>query len=226
MRTLFASEKRCVSNLINLKWGKLLHTLPSIVSEYIDQSANCKIRPSFNCNFSLNFVDPRTASFDTAATMSPVLPNTLGAELFLVVERDTTNPIRLELLGGDAFPLRHYTTYVDIIETSIREAIRSRTHPFTSALSTKALTNILMRKAAFARLLVVGCDATFLYFPNETTPIMRGKCFTIAHDEDTEIYCYIDGDIVVCFDGWLRVKVTPTEQTLAALPISNRAIAP
>ena len=62
-----------------------------------------------------------------------------------------------------------------------------------------------MRKAAFARLLVVGSDATFLYFAAKTPRVIRGQRLNLVQQDDREIDCYFDGEEFVCVDGWIRM---------------------
>jgi len=218
MRAPFSSERRCISNLIEMEWRSPLRFAPTIVSEYIAPPIDPGKRPWFNCDFTLDFIDPRTASSEHVATMSPVLPNTLGAEVFLVVQKELLAPMRLELIGGGAFSIKYYTSYLDNVEAAIREAVELRERRETRVPWHEMVEAASMRRAAFARLLVVGTDATFLYFPGETAPLTRGQRFSLVQRDDRDIDCYVDGDKVVCFDGWIRAEVTPTERTLVALP--------
>ena len=100
MRTLFSSEKRCISNLFYMKWNGAIPSAPAIFEETIAEPANPATRPWFNCDFILDFVDYRTFASERSASACSVLPNALGAELFLVVEKATLSPTALELNGG------------------------------------------------------------------------------------------------------------------------------
>jgi hypothetical protein len=147
-----------------------------------------------------------------------VLPNALGAELFLVVEKATLSPTALELNGGGAFSIEHYTPYIDAVEAAIQEAIGSvgGQNVGLPQLDPSKVTSVT--KAAFARVLVVGSDVTFLYCPSIATPAMRGQRFNLAQADDREIDCYVDGEECVCFDGWIRTDVTTGERVLVSLP--------
>jgi len=147
-----------------------------------------------------------------------VLPNALGAELFLIVDKATLAPTALELNGGCAYSIKYYATLVGLVEESLREAVKLRKPRQTGRQWREVFQCIPIRHAAFARILVVGNDVTFLYFSEETTPVMRGRRVDLAQQDDREICFYIDGDEIVCFDGWVRVEITRTERTLVALP--------
>jgi len=221
MRRLFTSETRCISNMIRMKWGVCIESELSVLREYYSEAARQRTGHVFNCDFALEFVDRFVTWPDTMATAASILPNTLGAEVFLIVEKGTFNPMALELIGGEAFPVKHYASLIEVVEAAVQEAMESARRPETEYPWKELMEVISMQKAAFARLLVVGSDATFLYFPTDTTPLMRGQCLNLAQGDDREIHCYVDGHQIVCFDGWVRTHVTRTERMLVALPEDN-----
>ncbi len=218
MRVPFASEKRCISNLFQMKWEDEGRCPPAILSEVIVEPAHLKRRPWFNCDFVLHFVDWRATKSKRSASVCSVLPNALGAELFLVVEKATLTPTALELSGGAAFPITHFASYIQSVEESIERALRQLDHQQTQHPWKQMAKRIPIAKAAFARLLVVGGDVTFLYFPGKITPSMRGQCLNLTRGDECEINCYLDDDDVVCFDGWIRAEVAEGERVLVSLP--------
>lgn len=218
MREPFASEKRCISNLFQMKWKNHDYRVPNVVSEFIAQPAEAKTKPWFNCDFILDFVDPRAVKAKRSASVCSVLPNALGAELFLVVEEDSLFPTALELNGGRAFSLTHYVQYVDLVEEAIKNAVEQQNGPAAQHPHWSLVERASIHNAAFARVLVVGNDVTFLYFPNDSVPTVQGRCINIAEGDDREIYYYLDGDDVVCFDGWIRTDVPESDRVLVAMP--------
>ncbi len=219
MRALFASETRCISNLLQMQWKKQFHSAPEIVSEYITEPSGSSGKPLFNCDFTLEFVERPIPPLAHLVALASVLPRALGAELFLVVEKHTLSPLMLELIGGPAFPIEHYAPYVHVVEATIGRILgnhqqRRREWPFGNVVDA-----IPIRKAAFARVLVVGKDVTFLYFPHDTRPVMCGQRINLASSDSQHIDCYLDEGRVVCFDGWVRTNVVRGEHTLVALPV-------
>ena len=85
---------------------------------------------------------------------------------------------------------------------------------FRSAL----LRRLPVKRSACARVLVVGGDVCFLYFPSEPVPVMRGLRFDLTESDDRQIACYLDEDEIVCFDGWIRTEITRSDQVLVAQP--------
>jgi hypothetical protein len=150
--------------------------------------------------------------------MRPVLPNTFGAEVYLVVEKDVLAPMRLELIGGGAFPMKYYASYVDCVQAAIHETVRVRQRGRTPLPWHEIIELASMRRASFARLLVVGAHATFLYFATGMAPVMRGQRVSLVQRDDREIDCFVDGDEVVCLDGWVCTEVSPADTILVALP--------
>jgi hypothetical protein len=222
MRPLFTSEKQCVSNLFESKWKGDVAPAPAVLSESIAEPAGQAERPWFNCDFILHFVDWGTVKSKRSAAVCSVLPNTIGAELFLIVEKATLSPTALELNGGSAFSIRYYGSYIDVAEAALRAAVERRGCRETALLRNELTGSIPIRMAAFARILVVGNDVTFLYFPSETRPVMRGKRVSLVRRDACEIDFYADGDEIVCFDGWVRVDVSATERVLVALAESEK----
>jgi hypothetical protein len=215
MRPLFTSEKRCVLNLFRAKWGRELLDMPTVVSETIAHAADAARTPWFNCDFILDFVDYRAFRSERSAAVCSVLPNALGAELFLIVEKATLVPTALELNGGGAFPIGHFAEYIHVVEATVHKALTSLRTDVPQIRWPEAIS---IRKAASARVLVVGSDITFLYFTEDTTPAMRGQRVNLVERDDKEIRCYTDGDKVVCFDGWITTEVRVSERVLVSLP--------
>lgn len=216
MRQLFQSERRCVASLFQAKWKSELLSFPAVVTETVAEPTNPRVRHRFNCDFILDFVDWQSASCERAASAWSILPNALGAELFLIVDKATLRPTALELNGGGAFPMAHFAKYLDGVEVAVREALRHCDEG--KPISREVLQCTSVRRAAFARILVVGNEITFLYFPNETMPAMRGKCVSLASAEDRLVECYYDLGQIVCFDGWVKTEIIATDQVLVAVP--------
>jgi hypothetical protein len=220
MRALFASERRCVSNLFQMKWNGQIRSAPFVLTETTAEPTNPNKKPWFNGDFILDFIDWRALKSERSASACSVLPNALGAELFLVVEKDTLLPTALELNGGGAFSIKYYAKYIDYVEAAVCDTLSGLCNQ-VSGLTLKRLSQVTpITKAAFARVLVVGSDITFLYSPTDTIPVMRGQRFSLTQADDREIDCYADGEDIVCFDGWIRANVNQSERVLVAVPDS------
>jgi hypothetical protein len=218
MRNLFASERRCISNMSRMKWGHVVEPEPSVLREYYSEPVGRRGGRRFNCDFALEFVDRFEMWPESMATAASILPNALGAEVFLIVEKATLSPMALELVGGDAFSIKHYASLIDVVEAAIQQAMKLREVRRTGPPWRELVEFVSIEEAAFARLLVVGSDITFLYSPSVTTPVMRGQRFNFAQADDREIDCYLDGKECVCFDGWIRTESTTSERVLVSLP--------
>ena len=198
------------------EWGQRLEREPSFIVESISEEGRKPRQPYFNADFMLDFVDRDANWSKSKITMSPILPNTLGAELFLAVEEGTLRPMRLELMGGGAFPVRHYAKYIDSIETAIKKAMNIP--QVSNRLCGKAVSQeFSVGASAFARIMVIQKDICFLVCPKYLLPTMRGEHSSLVREKDCEIDCYIDGEEVVCFDGWLSTDVTWSEWKLVAI---------
>ena len=230
MRNLFLSEKRCISNLMQQKWGTRLHSEPAVLREHSSEPLTASKAPNFNCDFVLDFVEDFTEWRDRDGTMNTALPNTFGADLYLFVETRTFSPLHFELMFGGAFSMKYYIPYIARVEAAVRDAVASQ-EGVGSARAPRSgwdsigkqsrrelLRRVAVRESASARVLVVGNDICFLYFPSDRTPVMRGSRFDLAESDDRQIACYLDGDEIVCFDGWVRTEVAGSDGVLIALP--------
>lgn len=228
MRKLFASEQRCVSNLLSTELHIDLDIgLVTVVEECYAQP-RCRHRgPRFNVDFMLQFVSQTHMPTERRAVGSPVLPNTIGADIFLLVDKASYRPVLLHLDAGEAFPIKHFTTHLMKIEDCLHRTILGSTENSTAVdlggveknciSADRLLRDARVHKSKYCRLLIVGSDACFLFFPTLATPEMRGTCHTLLDSEAGRVDCYIDGSEVVCFDGWLPVKVAESEWKLEAI---------
>ncbi len=215
MRTLFLSEKRCISNLMEEKWGVRMQSEPQVLKEYLAESSKSTKRPNFNRDFSLDFVEDFTEWRDREGTMNTALPNTFGTDLYLFVETHTLNPLHFELMFGEAFSIRYYAPYIDHIEAAVREAVLGR-EGMDKCSQQALLRRMPLKKSACARVLVVGGDICFLYFSTEVVPVMRGTRLDMVQSDDRHIACHLDCEKLVCFDGWIRTEIAASERVLVA----------
>ena len=198
MRELFLSEQRYVSNIIRSKTGVTLQHFDPVLVEYYEQprrqSAN-----HFNTDFFLQFV-PQGKLGDPDVYSTTILPNTIGADIFVAVEQKTLRLLRTELLFGDAFSIEYYSEFCQKIE----ERLELYGYRFR------------LTKCAYCRVFVIENDICFLVFPTEKTPIASLDKRVLCSESDATIQYAIDRDGVVYFDGWIRTLVIKSEQMVIA----------
>jgi hypothetical protein len=177
--------------------------------------------PRFNTDFTLEFVDSEQCICDNQHRCigSPVMPNTVGADLFLIVNKFSFEPLLLDLVGGEAFPISYFAAYIDAVESALTQTLQSAGFEVIPARKSvdAAIECARLRRSEYCRLMVVGGDACFLFFPASHTPDVRGNCYTLCDSDGVRIDCYVDGSDIVCFDGWVRVEVRESEQKLEAV---------
>lgn len=227
MRQLFLSESRCIGNLMKSGWGESLNSIPSVLAESID-SGRTRDNARFNNDFCLDFVDPSVSNYEHITTSTSILPNSLGPEVFLTVERETFAPMRLELMWGASFPFTYFKDHIALVEHALREALLSWLDipsPMGSDVAQPERLNLdvsqAISRSAFARVMVVGDDVCFLCFPNHAAPAMRGAAQTIARADTHGIDVLVDGKNIVCLDGWVRTHVPRKDEILVALPTTD-----
>lgn len=205
MRELFISERRYIDNIL-WKWAKVRVEPfgPVVIEEYSPPRTKSRVR--FNNDFLLQFVSrEERLDLPTEAFGSPILTNTLGVDVFLLVHAQTLQPLRTELLGGEGFEMRHFKEHIDTIE--------------------KHLANlscpINLRRTKYCRIFVIENNICFLAFPNHLLPVSRGERTFLSADDDSTIACALDGDEIVYVDGWIRTHVPESEWKLEAVPVES-----
>lgn len=192
--------------------------MPVVISEAIGKPSKPRRKPWFNCDFLMYFeAQALIGRAPRAASVFSILPNALGAELVLVVEAATLVPAALELLGGEAFSIRHYLPYIDRIEAELRKELEAASN-LKADLVSALLKSIPIKKAAFVRLLMAGDDMTFLYFPAGCGLAIRGRRATLVKTADRQVDYYVDGHEIVCIDGWVKMPTEQTELVLVSMP--------
>src|SRR5438105_4551671 len=156
MRDLFLSERRCVGNILNRHLAIDLAQFRDLKVRAEHYSpARSSARSNFNHDFALQFgLDSEFHNFKSYS--APVLPNTIGAEVFLTVDKATSMPLRLELLAGEAFPIKYFERPLEQIE----RALEGRGIDFP------------LKSSAYSRVLVVEGDICFLAFRSESAPLL------------------------------------------------------
>ena len=224
-RKLFESEKRIMRNIALEHLG---HE-PSR-AEFVYLETYCPTRRQggggqFNSDFRLQLDERDLSEIDfspgCAGGMSPVLPNTIGAEIFLTVEKSSDKPILLELMGGDAFGVDYFGRYIRDVETMLKELTGCARKPTlrgsdssefieASGLLERGIKEVSIKHCAYSRILVVGSDICFLLFPEATSPVMRGVRHTLIGSPHCEVDCYLSGSEITCLDGWVSTQVPTT----------------
>lgn len=225
LRDLFKSERRVIRNIALSGWGIDLDPSVGVVAQWYDCE---RMEPvHFNRDFRLEFDERDLGTIDGMSWMAAVLPNTLGAEVFLTVEKGTYKPLLLHLLGGEAFPMKYFATYIRNIETMLNHLAASQTkgrsagsHGNEAIEAGKVLEGrikeISIKESAYSRILVVGNDICFLVLPEATSPTMCGARHELIRSLECEVCCYLDGSKTVCLDGWITTQIPTSEYKLAA----------
>jgi len=221
MRNLFLSENRTISKLIYSEWEKHYNEFIVVHGESLEP-VNENNKKRFNVDFSLDFLGKdKELPEKRKAIMWPILPQTIGAEIFLIVEAESFKPIWMQLMGGGAFSCKYFTHYIEEIETAIQIAISTYKswlpykEQFSESDSCEELSSDQLskrrplKKHKYFRIMVIYDDICFLSFPRHELPTHQGTRYRIAEADDRCIDCCVDDEGVVCFDGWLKTSILP-----------------
>ena len=199
MRELFISERRYIRNVLWEQSRVSLETSgPVVVEHYAPPRTSSRVR--FNNDFSLQFVpSERLVRFKSVG--ASILPNTIGVDVFVTIDEQTSQPLMTELLGGEAFSLKYFKEHVDKVE----ERLAKLSHP------------INLRRTSYCRIFVIGNDICFLAFLNNEIPAIRGERELLCADAESSIACSMEGGDLVYVDGWIGTYVAESERKLEAL---------
>jgi hypothetical protein len=203
LRELFISERRYISNILWKCAGLHLETNDPVVREYYAQPRTAS-SVRFNNDYFLEFASNeyiKTAT--TKAYGAVILPNTLGVHAFVLVDDQTSRPLMTELLGGEAFSLRHFKDHADKVEGRLAQLSRP----------------IDLRRTSYCRIFVIENDICFLAFRNDALPVVRGKRELLCDDAESLIACSTEEADIVYVDGWIRTDVAESERKLEAISV-------
>jgi len=249
MRELFISEHEYLSSLIyqetkktmckNFKVIREAYSEPGVLQRCFlrgkDRNKPIPIKPTrqhFNCNFELDFKEWGRHTERRGIVMS-LLPNTLGCELIVSLDKDGVSPMHMELLGGEAFSIKYYKRYINEIEEKIDSLLRAKNQWFPSSeqfsqatahdiLSDTDLSTarVPLKKMKYLRIFILRDKIYFLSFKSMTKPAHFGTRYSILNEDDERIDCCFDGKELVCLDGWIKtVPAAPSDRYLLAEPI-------
>ena len=212
MRTLFISEQRAINNVFP---GPSPSGGDYVIDEWLLQSsANEK---SFNGDFVLRCQPELPARFKSIA--KPILPNTVGAELFITRDVESNCLYQAELMGGPAFPYRYYAPFVKLMERRVlcgKERLARHIHADASQAEHLLSKLSRVRGSLFARIMLVGDDLTFLLFATNPRPLPGCSSIQIAESLEGETNVLKQGAAFVGLDGWMKCPVAPSEWQLVA----------
>lgn len=226
LRDLFESECRVIRNVALDGWGAEPARPAGVHREWHDCTTDSTVQ--FNRDFELRLDERDIRVIDGMSWMASVVPNTLGAEVFLTVEKGTYRPLVLQLLGGAAFGIRQFTRYVRHVERLLQRLANSafdatatetdcsdRNDAYKELVSSAA--RVSFENCAYARILVVGSDICFLVFPKSAIPVAHGRRNILMRSSRCEMHCFANDSDITCLDGWLSIDVLTKECKLAAL---------
>ena len=205
MRQLFISERRYIQSILQRWTGCLLKVDDAVVLEqYAPPRTTSKVR--FNNDYWLQLVsDDERARMDGKCYCAPVLPNTLGADVFIHVEARTLRPFLTELLAGEAFSMKYFKEHVEKIEDHLARLGHA----------------VALRRTAYCRIFVIENDICFLAFPKDPVPVAHGRRQLLSADAESSIACAVEGPDIVYVDGWIRTFVPPSERKLEAIAVGG-----
>lgn len=223
MRDTFLSENRIIE--VVAACHKIPITLPAMVyREFYYESLVEKDNRSFNVDFRLQLSceDLSRIDFENGCSGGAlaVLPNTLGAEIFLTTDKTSGKPLILELMGGGAFPSRYFNQYLQQIESTIRRLVEKPAIAmrFPGVSVRDFSESVRPDKTQYSRVFIVGQDICFLFFPLDGQPTIRGDRCALVNTEEMQIDCFIEGSKITCIDGWMKTEVADSEYKLVAIP--------
>lgn len=200
MRELFTSEKRYIQNILWKKAKIRLENNVVVAEYYAPPRSPTGVR--FNTDYFLQFVpDDERKHIKTKSYCVNVLPNTVGVDVFVTIDEQSSQLVMTELLGGEAFPMKYFKEHIENIENRLARL----SHP------------IDLRRSSYCRIFVIENDICFLAFPNHTMPVVRGEREPLCADAESLIVCSKEAGNIVYLDGWIQTYVAESNRKLEAI---------
>lgn len=201
MRPLFLFEQKTINAVLEPALGLNVPLPSDVVFEWYD--APTLDHPQFNRDFCVGFTQ-RSTMQSTRSYCSAILPNTIGSDVFLTVERETNRPLMLEQMFGAAFSISYFRKYVEEIEYVLKQG------------SAEIFQDFSVARCRMAHVLVVNSIVCFLLCPHDATPRYSGERRIVVDAPSGHIdYAAADGRIAY-IDGWLSTSVEENNRRLWA----------
>jgi hypothetical protein len=119
--SLSVHEHAAIAAAFALEFGRELSSFPELVEAWEDDAAGHDVQ-AFNRHSDLSFSAEPLVGREVRSKACDVLPNTYGDTLFMTVEPNSLNLLRVEFMGGQA-PRSEYASYADQILPWLREHV-------------------------------------------------------------------------------------------------------
>jgi len=196
MRSLFLSEERILDQMIRNETG----SVPDLRGVLVVRETHSKSRgnPAFNCGFFLEFGRRIANANETRCITRSILPQAIGLEMFLVIDKNSHLPISLELLTGEGLRMRDFRDphlYLD--------EFLNRLSGSTDALGGLAIPRSIA-EFGYTRLVWMYEEIAFLLF---------SECYSASGDVDAQCLHNKADDHAIsvvtrgkqcCVDGWVK----------------------
>jgi len=196
MRRLFRSEQRVLEEVIRNERGIALDlSALQVVEELQDVTKGSR---SFNSGFWLKFGAVGEASGERTCIGQPILPRTLGLELFLMVDKVLGFPQSLELLTGSGIESRYFIKPWGHLKDRLATMLPSN---IQNALPKKPLVEF-----PYVRVFWIYDDVSFLIFSGEYSTVLRSSPLLyhdVGNNHDISIHA---GANQYCIDGWINYR--------------------
>ena len=162
---------------------------PQVLDEYHCDPRRPVRGRAFNSDYLLCFTPKGDLPADFRSCCVRVLPLTIDGAI--------KEPIRVELLSGEAFQLKDFRPHADRLEAALAEVG----------------VPLQLKRCKHCRMFVIEDEICFLVSPHGRTEGV-GLPTVLRRDNDAEIRSYSTAGQLQCLDGWLRTEVEPNEDDL------------
>jgi hypothetical protein len=140
-----------------------------------------------------------------------------GADVFLAVDRDCQRPLSLQLILGEAFPIRLFKDYIEQVESQIASAVSGEPSLVALLGSDCRADELRVSKSSYCRVIVAVSDICFLWCRSRERPVRGGLQPVIVRDDSGgQIVFHSYETHVEIVDGWVSGVVRDADTVLVA----------
>lgn len=218
MRELFLAEQKTLTLMAHKAWGIEFAALPSVLTELTEETGSSDAGNTLICDYVLEFVERPLPEGKFLTACEPILPNVVGADVFLTVEKATHRPLILETMNVSALSLDDLSPWIREFRRFLKTlfpASSVKGHPqlapaFHTFIANDAENDASsfnwIRELSLASLAVLADNICFSLFAEgqlHSIPV-PGERLTVPGRFDVQ--CYSEGSHIVLLSGWVRTE--------------------
>lgn len=215
---IFEFERRAVRNTIAARpvpWDGI------VPEECKTQGLGGRVS-SFNEDYMVLFVDQETLAQGHKSAVASLLPDVVGADVFVTTDPVTKKIVLINLLGGEVFPPRQYRQYLSKLAVALAGLecpldVEVPLYPGLSLATPVSWRKLITWPVVYAW--VIHGELCFFLGERQVWAARDAGAqrLDLRFEDDSHFVAHIDSGRIAAIEGWMRVPVFESEWKLMAV---------